>query len=296
MEIINKYFHELDSISVLKEPVASFWECVHEGWPEKCYSEKLVAGLIELFKQCQTQFGNPIHKILDLGAGAGNPSIGLAKAGYEIVAVDKDPDMATYFNTNANIESVKIPFVFRDWTALLIPNHGNEITPSSFDIVICRGNSFIYAGTWETLDFIKPAVRATLALCMKNIYAALRPGGFFYIDISRRIEYSGIPVHCENIGFRQLHDEVIHIYWFVRYEPEKCKRIVDAFRVFHDRYTHKLKKISSHTFVSYHLPHNELISLCIEAGFECINEYVRVAGEDHYDIFLFRKPNSPNKE
>src|SRR5690349_13172973 len=93
-------------LMVLDEPVVEFWESISRNWPEHDYDLELVGDLTQLFRQYGKDHGQWIRRILDCGCGTGNPGIGLAKEGFEVVGVDNDPAMVERFEQNCREENV----------------------------------------------------------------------------------------------------------------------------------------------------------------------------------------------
>jgi SAM-dependent methyltransferase len=114
------------------------------------------------------------QRILDCACGSGFPSLELARRGYDITCSDGSTAMLEHFRRNAARAAVDVPVTQARWEDLE-RHHG-----SSFDVVMCRGASFPYAGTW---DVDTAPSRENLATSVRQFVACLRPGGRLYLDI-----------------------------------------------------------------------------------------------------------------
>ncbi len=121
--------------------------------------------------------GEPDGRLLDCACGSGFPAIELARRGYDVTCSDGSEAMLGHFRRNAARAGVRMPVSRVRWEDLA-RHHGR-----AFDVVMCRGASFPYAGTW---DADSPPSRATLAASVRQFVACLRPGGRLYLDIPHR--------------------------------------------------------------------------------------------------------------
>src|SRR5262249_2181006 len=108
---------------------------------EKIYDkEKYISGLEEAF----TSRGiTKESDILDAGRGSGFPSIDLVEQGYRVVATDKSSEMVRQVGINAAKRHVRVEAHNSMWANL------SKQFGSIFDLVYCRGNSLVYAASWE---------------------------------------------------------------------------------------------------------------------------------------------------
>ncbi len=109
-------------------------------------------------------------KILDCSCGTGNPSLSLARHGFDVVCSDGSPKMLEIVKNNSNKINVKLNIVKHPilWEHL-VDYFGNN----KFDIVICSGNSFCH---------LPPeGVRYSI----KQMAQVLKNGGFLLIDVKR---------------------------------------------------------------------------------------------------------------
>ena len=120
----------------LEEPdVGTLWDlCLHSEYDR----DQLVGSIADWI-------GPPDgRKVLDAACGSGFPALTLHKLGYDVTCTDGSSFMLERFRRNA--EAAGVPIEPREalWEEL------EGIYPASFDVVMCRGCSFIYAGTFET--------------------------------------------------------------------------------------------------------------------------------------------------
>jgi SAM-dependent methyltransferase len=113
------------------------------------------------------------QRVLDCACGTGFPSIDLARRGYNMSCSDGSPLMLSYFKRRADLEGVPVQAGLVGWEELA----SSYDTP--FDVVMCRGCSLPYAGSW---DEDAPPDRRVLAASVRQFAASLRPGGRLYID------------------------------------------------------------------------------------------------------------------
>lgn len=112
-------------------------------------------------------------RILDVAAGSGLPALQLRQRGLRIDCSDGSEAMVAQFRRNAVRLGVDGQCAVTDW-ADLDPSNG------LYDYLICRGNSFVYASSWEGGS----DVAETDKLCsyLTSFAAMLRPGGCLQID------------------------------------------------------------------------------------------------------------------
>lgn len=101
---------------------------------------------------------------LDLCCGPGRCSIALAKAGYKVTGVDKTGFLLNKARTWARKAKVKIEWVQMDMR--------DFVRPEAFNLVISMFTSF---GYFDNKDEDLEVLR--------NIFASLKPGGVFLIDV-----------------------------------------------------------------------------------------------------------------
>ena len=111
-------------------------------------------------------------RVLELGSGAGNNTIYLAKKGYEVYGIDFSKEAVGWAEEKAVKEKVKASFILGD-VALL-----KELKDSCFDFVFDGGVSYYVCGARRDRFF-------------KNVNRVLKPGGFFFLYAQHSDEKPG---------------------------------------------------------------------------------------------------------
>ena len=105
----------------------------------------------------------PGARLLDVACGTGKHAVRLARAGYEITAVDASADMIAMAEARAGADHVALVSEVRDMRSLGFDNE--------FDAVTCLFDSIGYGETNE-------GIAQTLA----SVRDSLRPGGVFIVE------------------------------------------------------------------------------------------------------------------
>lgn len=122
-------------------------------------------------------------RILDCACGSGFPALELIRRGYAVTCTDGSGAMLQRFRHNATAAGVRTRGWLRRWNEL-----GDCYGPS-FDVVLCRGSSLVYAGTW---DADAPPDRDAMAVAIRNFVRCLRGGGRLYVDTTREEDLEAI--------------------------------------------------------------------------------------------------------
>jgi SAM-dependent methyltransferase len=153
----------------------------------------------------------------------------------------------------------------------------DTIYPARFDVVLCRGCSLIYAGTWDSDS--DPSWLA-LERSIGSLVSCLRPGGRLYVDTTHEGD---------------LHDEAPR---WTKHEPITIdgRRIKLQERVITDRET-RIRRWMVQLHIdgalfdlerrSHYLSHAKLTDLLGEAGLEGVGR-ANVRGE-RYAVFVGQK-------
>jgi SAM-dependent methyltransferase len=180
--------------------------------------------------------------------------------------------MLERFKINAKAAGVDIKPVRARWEEL------KSLYDGDFDVVLCRGCSFLYAGTFD--DNVDPEWSA-LESSLENFLHSLRSGGRVYVDAP----------HEENLGEERGQ--------WTEHEP----RVIDGHCIeMRERISADLQARIRHWEVelsvdgvpfslerkSHYLPHMELVDLLRRAGLEDVTRG-DVSGEN-YAVFVGRKP------
>lgn len=117
-----------------------------------------------------------VERVLDCAAGSGVPSIGLRRMGLPVVCSDGSPEMVERFKLNAKRAGLRgdIQCDVADWSDL-------DPSDGTYDYVMCRGNSLVYASTWGTAADITSGID-DLERYVQRFAAVVEPGGWLHID------------------------------------------------------------------------------------------------------------------
>jgi SAM-dependent methyltransferase len=233
--------------------------------------EAYVNGLEELFQQ------RGITKqslILDAGCGSGFPAIDLIQRGYRVMATDKSGAMVRQVRVNAEKKHLSVEVHNIMWAGL-----SQQFGPV-FDFLYCRGNSLIYAASWEQDSIAPERCREEIAAAIQNFYQVLKPSGQAYIDMVNNNEKP----YKKVIGVFETNGGPVEIAWQTEHDGKSRVRC----------WTNIVKCLGSgvekeYKTYSYFLRHQELVDLLKKAGFKRVEEGVPVAGEPHYKIFIATK-------
>ncbi|MEV5692564.1 class I SAM-dependent methyltransferase [Micromonospora globbae] len=246
-----------------KPDIGTLWElCVYLEWDRK----KTVDGIADWLGPQAGQ------RVLDCACGSGFPGIDLILRGYNVTCSDGSPDMLDHFRDNALLLGATVDPVLAQWAEL------SSRVGTGYDVVMCRGASLAYAGTWD--DDAEPD-REAVDAALQQFVACLRPGGRCYIDITRAEDYAHIDPQ------RSTYPP----FWIGEHLVELEEEVTN----YHDR---QLREWYSRIMVddraceffrrSHALSHPQIVALMTNAGLEQVRrEYV--AGES-YDVFVGTKP------
>ena len=246
----------------LEEPdVGTLWDlCLSSEYDR----DRLVGGITDWL-------GAPDGlEVLDCACGSGFPALTLHKLGYDVTCTDGSDFMLERFRSNAEAAGVPIEPRQALWEEL------DRLYPASFDVVICRGCSFIYAGTFET--DAEPD-RGALEASLRSMVACLRPGGRLYVDTTQEEHLDG--EEWSSHPPRTIDGHRIEIDERVIADPEAGRR----------RWNVQLR-IDDASFDferhSHYLPHAEFAQLLESGGLVDVGK-ADVTGE-RYAVFEGRKP------
>ncbi|MFJ8196368.1 class I SAM-dependent methyltransferase [Streptomyces sp. NPDC096152] len=115
--------------------------------------------------------------ILDCACGSGFPALELIRRGYDVTCTDGSELMLAHFRRNAGVEGLGVRPELVLWEDLPRRYAGQ------FDVVMNRGGgNYIYAGAWDEEGL---ADQSAMAEAIGQWVACVRPGGRFYVDITR---------------------------------------------------------------------------------------------------------------
>lgn len=239
---------------------------------EKIYDKKqYVDGLCGLLEKRGI---NKQSLVLDAGCGSGFPSIDLIELGYRVIGTDKSSEMVRQVQLNAEKRKVSIEAYNIMWA-----NLSKQFGPI-FDFVYCRGNSLVYAASWEQNWIVPARSEEEIFKAIQNFYKVLKPTGQVYIDITNKNEKP----HHTSIGTVDTKERPVEITWEIQHDAVNKVRTWIITLEFLE--TGKEKIYSS---FSYLLPHDKLVNFFKKVGFRNVDQYVEVEGEPNYNVFVAQK-------
>jgi SAM-dependent methyltransferase len=228
--------------------------------------EKLVEGVAEWL-------GSPDGlKVLDCACGSGFPALDLHQRGYDVRCTDASAPMLERFKHNARAAGVELEPVRARWQEL------DSLYDGDFDAVMCRGCSFLYAGTFD--DDVDPD-RSALDASLANFFRALRPGGRVYIDAPWEENLGEERPAWDVHPSRMIDGHRIELRERISADPGARIRRWEVELSIDDAPFSLVRR-------SHYMKHAELLELLRRAGFEDVKR-VDVSGE-HYAVFVGRKP------
>ena len=258
--------HRIDAVTsrIVRDELASgrpdigfLWElCLRVEFERSMLVEGLAAWL-----------GPPAGlRVLDSACGAGFPALDLIRRGYAITCSDGSPKMLERFRRNAARTGVAVRAHRLRWEDL------SKRYASAFDVVMCRGSSLIYAGTWDREA--RPS-RAVLARSVESLVRCVRPGGRMYLDTTRAEDLAAPSVRSRSELV--LADGARIVVW-EQVETDLPRRVRSWTTVVSSRgVVHRFRRLS------HYVPHDELVELLTRAGLREVGP-VEIPGE-RYQVF-----------
>jgi len=118
-------------------------------------------------------YGRQPRRVLDLACGTGNTSVPFARRGYQVVGIDRSPNMLEVARLKTAEAGLDIEFVAADMRAFELAE--------PVDLVICLYDSINYL-----------LGRDDLAETCRSVRGALVPDGLFIFDVNTRYRLSQI--------------------------------------------------------------------------------------------------------
>jgi SAM-dependent methyltransferase len=253
---------EVKTADLAKPDVGTVWElCIAVEYDR----DRLVRGLAEWL-------GPPDGlRVLDCACGSGFPALDLHRLGYNLTCTDASPPMLERFRSNAQAADVELEPLQARWEEL------DALYEAEFDVVLCRGCSFLYAGTF---DSNAEPDRSALERSISNFVHCLRPGGRVYVDAPHEEGLDDEDPQWTEHPPRMIDGHQIEMRERVIANPEAGIR----------RWNVQLS-VDGAPFAlerkSHYMPHAELLGLLQNAGLEEVGR-ADVSGE-RYAVFVGRK-------
>ena len=129
-------------------------------------------------------------RVLDLGCGTGRISLQLARAGYDVVGIDRSEEMLRVAQERLWREGHRLPLSRQDMRSFSLHK--------SVDAVVCACDGINYL---TDLTMVQS--------CFARVARALRPGGLFLFDISSRYK---LEKHLGNGFFGEVREEAAYLW------------------------------------------------------------------------------------
>ncbi len=143
-----------------------FFDVYASKYDQEVFTKNTAAEVPFICEHLQLRDG---ARILDIGCGTGRHSVGLAARGLNVTGLDVSPEMLRLAAQRAGDAGVSVAWVQSDATAL--SRH------DEFDAAIC-----LCEGAMCLLGAADDALEHDMTI-LRNIHAALRPGGRFMLNV-----------------------------------------------------------------------------------------------------------------
>lgn len=239
---------------------------------EKIYDKpKYVQGLLGIL----TKYDVTTNSLLiDAGCGSGFPTLDLIEKGYRVIGTDKSSEMVRQIQLNAKKRGISIEAYHVMWSGL-----SKRFDPI-FDFGYCRGNSLVYAASWEQNWIVPDRSREEIGAAISNFYQILKPGASFYVDVTNSNETP----HTTNLGIVETQHGPIDITWAIERDIQNKVRTWTITLKFLKSGLEKVYPSYSYLFSS-----DELINFFQTAGFKKVEQRMAVKGENNYDVYIAKK-------
>jgi SAM-dependent methyltransferase len=211
-------------------------------------------------------------RVLDCACGTGFPAFELHRLGYRMTCTDGSAFMLRRFRRNAEAAGVPLRPRQARWEEL------HERYEGEFDVVLCRGCSLVYAGTFERdVDPDWSAVERSVS----SFVACLRPGGRLYVDTTPEQELNGEYPRVREHPPRMIDGRCVELREELTADQQKrLRRWQVQLRIDGAAFDFERR--------SHYVSHPDFVKLLQAAGLEDVAR-VEIAGEP-YAVFVGQRP------
>lgn len=216
----------------------------------------------------------PEKSVIDCSVGTGFITLDLIQDGYNVICADGSAAMLERFEDNAAAMGLDVKPLLLNWADLA------GTFPNVFDLLICRGNSLVYASVWD--DDRPSADSGAIVEHLKSMYGALKPGGFLYVDIPAEHKEPDLGGRIRHTP-REVRGRMVSVSETIQALPEVGLRRWDVRMEIDD-------EVFEFTRHSHMLDEARLRHALGQAGFAEIMPLEGNMLRDHYQVFTARKP------
>jgi len=212
-------------------------------------------------------------RVLDCACGSGFPALELIRRGYDVTCTDGSELMLDHFRRNARVDGIAAEANLVPWEELP-GRYGGQ-----FDVVMNRGGgNYIYAGVWDEEGL---AERPAMVEAIRQWIACVRPGGRFYIDITRAEDLARREPQVARHPRMLIGDHVVDLIEVIGIEPDTGVRTWYS-QLTVDGTEHEFRRRCRP------LQHAELVDILTDHGLVDVRK-TAIRGE-YYDIYTATRP------